>query len=208
MLYPADEDQVRAIVDLAVAEDAVIIPFGGGTNISGSLEPPPDESRPVLSVDLGRMNKVLDIDAESGLARIQAGTLGPDLEEQLGARGWTMGHFPDSFTHSTLGGWVATRSSGMQSDKYGDIADITRGLRVVVPGDVLVHPAAAEHRHRPERAGDGAGQRGPAGRDHRGHRAGAPAAEERHHPRLPVPVLGGRTGRHAGHLDLRRRTHR
>ncbi len=138
VLYPANEDQVRTIVDLAVAEDAVIIPFGGGTNISGSLEPPPDESRPVLSVDLGRMNKVLDIDAESGLARIQAGTLGPDLEEQLGARGWTMGHFPDSFTHSTVGGWVATRSSGMQSDKYGDIADITRGLRMVVPGDVLV----------------------------------------------------------------------
>ncbi len=138
VLYPADEDQVRAIVDLAVAEDVVIIPFGGGTNISGSLEPPPEETRPVLSVDLGRLNKVLDIDAESGLARIQAGTLGPDLEEQLGARGWTMGHFPDSFTHSTLGGWVATRSSGMQSDKYGDIADITRGLRVVVPGDVLV----------------------------------------------------------------------
>ena len=138
VLYPADEEQVRAIVDLAVAEDAVIIPFGGGTNISGSLEPPADETRPVLSVDLGRMNKVLDIDAESGLARIQAGTLGPDLEEQLGARGWTMGHFPDSFTHSTVGGWVATRSSGMQSDKYGDIADITRGLRLVVPGDVCV----------------------------------------------------------------------
>ncbi|HEU5485063.1 MAG TPA: FAD-binding oxidoreductase [Microlunatus sp.] len=138
VLYPADEDQVRAVVDLAIAEDAVIIPFGGGTNISGSLEPPPDETRPVLSIDLGRMNKVLDIDAESGLARVQAGTLGPDLEAQLGARGWTMGHFPDSFTHSTVGGWVATRSSGMQSDKYGDIADITRGLRLVVPGDVLV----------------------------------------------------------------------
>ena len=54
--------------------------------------------------------------------------LGPDLEEQLNRRGWTLGHFPDSFTHSTLGGWVATRSSGMQSDKYGDIAEITRGL--------------------------------------------------------------------------------
>lgn len=138
VLYPADEDQVRTIVDLAVAEDAVIIPFGGGTNISGSLEPPPEETRPVLSLDLGRMNKVLEIDTESGLARIQAGTLGPDLEKQLGAQGWTMGHFPDSFTHSTVGGWVATRSSGMQSDKYGDIADITRGLRLVVPGDVMV----------------------------------------------------------------------
>lgn len=138
VLYPADEEQVRLLVDLAVAEDAVVIPFGGGTNISGSLEPPPNETRPVLSVDLGRLDQVLDIDAESGLARVQAGTLGPDLEDQLGARGWTMGHFPDSFTHSTVGGWVATRSSGMQSDKYGDIADITRGLRMVVPGDVLV----------------------------------------------------------------------
>ena len=94
----------------------------------------------MLSVDLGRLNRLIDIDDESGLARIQAGTLGPDIEKQLGARGWTMGHFPDSFTHSTLGGWVATRSSGMQSDKYGDIADITRGFRVVVPGDDAGHP--------------------------------------------------------------------
>ena len=81
---------------------------------------------------------MLDIDEESGLARIQAGAQGPDLEEQLNAKGWTIGHFPDSFTHSTLGGWVATRSSGMQSDKYGDISDIARGLRVVRPGGTLV----------------------------------------------------------------------
>ena len=86
---------------------------------------------------------MLDIDAESGLARIQAGALGPDLEEQLDARGWTIGHFPDSFTHSTLGGWVATRSSGMQSDKYGDIADIARGLRVVRARRRARHPPAA-----------------------------------------------------------------
>ncbi len=198
VLYPADEDQVRAIVDLAIAEDVVIIPFGGGTNISGSLEPPPEETRPVLSVDLGRLNKVLDIDAESGLARIQAGTLGPDLEEQLGARGWTMGHFPDSFTHSTLGGWVATRSSGMQSDKYGDIADITRGLRVVVPGDVLVIRPLPSTATGTERAGDDPGQRGPARRDHRGHRAGAPGARGADHPGLPVPDLGVGDGRHAG----------
>ncbi len=138
VVYPADEDQVQQIVDAAVAADAVIIPFGGGSNISGSLEAPAKESRTVVSVDLGRLNRVLDIDEESGLARIQAGTLGPDLEAQLGAKGWTLGHFPDSFTHSTLGGWVATRSSGMQSDKYGDIADIARGLRVVLPGRKIV----------------------------------------------------------------------
>ncbi|MBA8793767.1 alkyldihydroxyacetonephosphate synthase [Friedmanniella endophytica] len=138
VVYPADEDQVQAVVDLLVESDAVIIPFGGGSNIAGSLEPPPAETRTVVSLDMGRLDRVVDVDEDSGLARIQAGVLGPDMEKQLNARGWTMGHFPDSFTHSTLGGWVATRSSGMQSDKYGDIADITRGLRVVQPGKKIV----------------------------------------------------------------------
>lgn len=138
VVYPADEDEVQRVVDIAVAADAVIIPFGGGSNIASSLEPRADESRVVLSLDMGRMRELIDIDEESGLARIQAGALGPDLEQQLGARGWTIGHFPDSFTHSSLGGWIATRSSGMQSDKYGDIADIVRGLHVVRPGGILV----------------------------------------------------------------------
>jgi len=137
VVYPADEEQIVAVLDAVVAADAVLIPFGGGSNISGSLEAPADETRQVVSLDLGRLNKVLEIDEESGLARIQAGVLGPDLEKQLGERGWTLGHFPDSFTHSSLGGWIATRSSGMQSDKYGDIADITRALRVVQPGRTL-----------------------------------------------------------------------
>jgi alkyldihydroxyacetonephosphate synthase len=138
VVYPGSEAEVQLVVDRAVAANAVLIPFGGGSSISGSLHAPADEARPVISVDLGRMNRVLSVDEESGLARIQAGTLGPDIEAQLGVLGWTLGHFPDSFTHSTLGGWVATRSSGMQSDKYGDIAEITRGVRVVMPGKVLV----------------------------------------------------------------------
>ncbi|GAA2223779.1 FAD-binding oxidoreductase [Herbiconiux moechotypicola] len=137
VVYPGDEWEVQQIVDAAVAEGAVIIPFGGGSNIAGSLEPLVGETRSIVSLDLGRLNRVLAIDEYSGLARIQAGAQGPDIEEQLNAKGWTMGHFPDSFTHSTLGGWVATRSSGMQSDKYGDIADITRGLRMVRPGEIV-----------------------------------------------------------------------
>ena len=68
---------------------------------------------------------------------MQTGVFGPQLEEQLNARGWTLGHFPDSFAHSTLGGWIATRSSGMQSDKYGDVADLTRAVRVVMPSGLL-----------------------------------------------------------------------
>jgi alkyldihydroxyacetonephosphate synthase len=137
VVYPGSEAEVQLVVDRSVAADAVIIPYGGGSNISGSLHAREDETRPVISVDLGRLNQVIDVDEESGLARIQAGALGPDLEEQLGARGWVLGHYPDSFTHSTLGGWVATRSSGMQSDKYGDISNIARGMRVVMPGKVL-----------------------------------------------------------------------
>ena len=138
VVYPGSEADVVAIVNAAVAHDAVVIPYGGGSNIVGALEAVPTETRQVLSIDMGRMNKVLEIDDASSLARIEAGVLGPDMEIQLNAKGWTMGHFPDSFVWSTLGGWIATRSTGMQSDKYGDIADITRGLRMVMDGQVLV----------------------------------------------------------------------
>jgi alkyldihydroxyacetonephosphate synthase len=141
VVYPASETEVESILQAALETDAVLIPFGGGSNIAGSLEPERSETRPVISLDMGRMNRLLDIDAPSGLARIEAGALGPDLEQQLNNRGWTIGHFPDSFNHSTLGGWIATRSSGMQSDKYGDIADLTRGLRMVSPkGIVAIRP--------------------------------------------------------------------
>ena len=138
VVRPADEAAVEAVMAAALAADAVVIPFGGGSNISGSLEAPADEQRPIVSVDMTRLDRVLAIDETSRLARIQAGAFGPRLEEQLNARGWTLGHFPDSFTYSTLGGWIATRSSGMQSDKYGDVADLVRGLRVVTPQGMLV----------------------------------------------------------------------
>ena len=137
IIYPGSEDEVAKIVHTALSANAVVVPFGGGTNISGSLEAPRNEERPVITVDMARMSGVLDIDDVSRLARVQAGALGPDIEQQLNARGWTLGHFPDSFKHSTLGGWIATRSSGMQSDKYGDIADVTRAVRVVTPNGVL-----------------------------------------------------------------------
>jgi alkyldihydroxyacetonephosphate synthase len=137
VVYPGAEDDVVAIVDAACQADAVVIPYGGGSNIVGALEAVPSETRQVVSVNLGRMNKVLEINDTAGLARIQAGVLGPDMEVQLNAKGWTLGHFPDSFMWSTLGGWIATRSSGMQSDKYGDIAEVTRGLRMVMKDQVL-----------------------------------------------------------------------
>ena len=138
VVRPGSEDEVTAVLQAALAADAVVIPFGGGSSISGSLEAEPDEERTVVSVDMVRLDRVLAIDAASRTARVQAGVFGPRLEEQLNAEGWTFGHFPDSFTHSTLGGWIATRSSGMQSDRYGDIADLTRAVRVVTPTGTLV----------------------------------------------------------------------
>ena len=124
VIYPGSEEEIAGIVKVALTHNIVVIPFGGGTNISGSLEAPRTETRPVISVDMGRISSVIEIDEVSRIARVQAGALGPDIERHLNERGWTLGHFPDSFKHSTLGGWIATRSSGMQSDKYGDIADL------------------------------------------------------------------------------------
>jgi alkyldihydroxyacetonephosphate synthase len=138
VVRPGSEPEVEAVLRAALEADAVVIPFGGGTNISGSLEPPAGEPRPVVSVDMARMDRVLEIDDTARLARVQAGAFGPHLEQQLNDRGWTLGHYPDSFAHSTLGGWIATRSSGMQSDKYGDVADLTRGVRVATPAGLLV----------------------------------------------------------------------
>ena len=138
VVYPASEAEVVAVLSATLEADAVLIPFGGGTNIVGSLEVAADERRPVVSLDLARMDRVRSIDAASGIAVVEAGALGPDIESQLEAHGFTLGHFPDSFTHSTLGGWIATRSSGMQSDLYGDIAQITKAVRVVTPRGTLV----------------------------------------------------------------------
>ena len=129
---PATRSRSRPCCAAALAADAVVIPFGGGSNISGSLEAPAGRD---AHRRLGRHGpagpRALDRRRRRGSPRCRPACSGRELEEQLNARGWTLGHFPDSFTHSTLGGWIATRSSGMQSDKYGDIADLTRGLRVV-----------------------------------------------------------------------------
>jgi alkyldihydroxyacetonephosphate synthase len=137
VLYPAGEAEVEAVVRLAAQHDVVLIPFGGGSNIAGCLERPPGEARMVASLDMSRLSRVLEVDAQSCTARIEAGAFGPDLEAALNAQGMTLGHFPDSFLHSTLGGWIATRSAGMQSDKYGKIEDMVVALRMVTPAGVV-----------------------------------------------------------------------
>jgi len=136
VLYPETEQDVLITLRAAAHHDVVVIPFGGGSNIAGCLERG-DSRRMVVSLDMRRMRRVLAVDADSFTARIEAGAFGPDLEAQLNHHGLTLGHFPDSFLHSTLGGWIATRSAGMQSDKYGKIEDMVIALRMVTPVGVM-----------------------------------------------------------------------
>jgi alkyldihydroxyacetonephosphate synthase len=138
VVYPESEADVIALVATAHTHEVVVIPFGGGSNIAGCLEPSDDAGRMVVSLDMGRMNRVLEVDAQSLVARLQPGALGGDMESQLQSHGVTLGHFPDSFLHSTLGGWIATRSAGMQSDKYGKIEEMVVSLRMVTPSGTLV----------------------------------------------------------------------
>src|ERR1700689_817424 len=136
VIYPENENDVLMTLRAAARHDVVVIPFGGGSNIAGCLERS-ESRRMAVSLDVRRMRRVLAVDAESCTARIEAGAFGPDLEEQLNGYGLTLGHFPDSFLHSTLGGWIATRSAGMQSDKYGKIEDMVIAVRMVTPEGVL-----------------------------------------------------------------------
>jgi alkyldihydroxyacetonephosphate synthase len=136
VVYPQNEREVCLILRAAAERDVVVIPFGGGSNISGCLERM-ESKRMCVSLDMRRMRRVLGVDARSCTAQIEAGIFGPDLEQQLSAHDVTLGHFPDSFLHSTLGGWIATRSAGMQSDRYGKIEDMVIAVRMVTTEGVL-----------------------------------------------------------------------
>ncbi len=110
--YPANEQDIAAVMDWAGSAGAALIPFGGGSSVVGGVTPPTD-GRCAITVDLSRLDKVLEIDRTSRAARIQAGVFGPALEGQLRPHGLTLRHFPQSFEFSTLGGWIATRSEGI-----------------------------------------------------------------------------------------------
>ena len=109
-----------------------MIPYGGGTSVVGHINPSPGDD-PVLTLSLEKLNRLLDFDKTSLLATFEAGAAGPHLEAQLKAHGCTLGHFPQSFEYSTLGGWIATRSSGQQSRHYGRIEGLFAGGSVETP---------------------------------------------------------------------------
>jgi len=125
VVFPEDDVQIAQIMQQARQENFVIIPYGGGTSVVGHINP--QGCLPCLCVDLSRMNKLLEFDEDSHLATFGAGATGPQIESQLSNFGYTLGHYPQSFEYSTLGGWIATRSSGQQSYHYGRIEDLFAG---------------------------------------------------------------------------------
>jgi alkyldihydroxyacetonephosphate synthase len=136
VVYPEGHEDVEAVVALAHEHGVCLVPFGGGTNIVGGINPE-EAVRMVVTLDMARMNRLLSLDPESNTAVIEAGALGPKLEQDLQARGFSLGHYPDSFEYSTLGGWLATRSAGMQSDAYGKIEQMLVSVKLVTPSGTL-----------------------------------------------------------------------
>ncbi|SCL33800.1 alkyldihydroxyacetonephosphate synthase [Micromonospora rhizosphaerae] len=133
--YPRSEADLVALLDWAVADDVAVVPYGGGTSVVGGVECR-DRSRPVLSIDLTGLSGVVEVDEISRAARIRAGTLGPELEDQLRPSGLTLRHFPQSFEFSTLGGWLATRAGGHFATGHTHIEDLVAAVRVVTPAGV------------------------------------------------------------------------
>jgi alkyldihydroxyacetonephosphate synthase len=133
---PRDCSEVETVLAWAEAEGAAVIPFGGGTSVVGGVEARLDE-RPVVTMDLRRLDRVVEVDATSLAARIEAGATGPRLEEQLREHGLTMRCFPQSFEYATLGGWIATRAGGHFATKETHVDDLVESIRAVTPRGTL-----------------------------------------------------------------------
>ncbi|MGM0767690.1 MAG: FAD-binding oxidoreductase [Pseudomonadota bacterium] len=137
--YPETNRDVQDLLKYAGEHGVALIPYGGGTSVAGHINPLAGDT-PVLTVDMSRMNRLLDLDRDSQIATFGAGTPGPLVESQLRAHGYTLGHFPQSFELSTIGGWVASRSSGQQSLRYGRIEQLFAGGRIETLRGTLTIP--------------------------------------------------------------------
>jgi alkyldihydroxyacetonephosphate synthase len=141
VVWPVSAEEVQLVLGRVREHGACLVPCGGATNVTDALRCPEDERRTIVSLDLRRMNRVLWIDPENRTAEIQAGATGIEIEAQLRAHGFTLGHEPDSIEHSTLGGWIATNASGMKKNRYGNIEDIVLSISAVTPGGALARAA-------------------------------------------------------------------
>lgn len=137
ILLPAGEEQIGEILRYCSERRIAVVPFGGGTSVVGGLDPIRDPFAATVTVDLRRLDQLLALDEVSGEAELAAGVTGPQAERLLGERGFSLGHFPQSFQFASIGGFAATRSSGQNSAGYGRFDDMIRGLRAVTPAGVL-----------------------------------------------------------------------
>lgn len=133
VIYPNSTEDCQILVKLACKHNVVLVPYGGGTNVTKSLQLNTKEPRMIVSVDMTRMNQIRWVDKENNMACIGAGIYGQDLERDLKKYGVCSGHEPDSSEFSTLGGWISTRASGMKKNTYGNIEDIVCNFTYVTP---------------------------------------------------------------------------
>ena len=137
VFYVETHDEVCMLIELAKKHDVCLIPYGGGTNVTNALKPPKDEKRMVVTVDTRRMNQIEEIDKENLMVTVQSGITGKDLESALNKEGFTVGHEPDSYEFSTVGGWISTNAAGMKKHRYGNIEDIVQNVTMVTPNGVV-----------------------------------------------------------------------
>ncbi len=134
VVYPGNPLQVFETLRFADTHGFKVIPFGGGSSVVGGVNAvAPADATGILTLDLTRMNRVLTVDEEALTAVVETGIYGPALEEALNKRGFTLGHFPQSFEYSTLGGWIAARGAGQQSNRYGKPEDWVVGAKLASP---------------------------------------------------------------------------
>jgi alkyldihydroxyacetonephosphate synthase len=132
--YPREEHEVEQLLEWCDAQHVAAIPYGGGTSVVGGVRPEVDPSyNGVITLDLGALDQVLEVDQVSRAARIQAGASGPELERQLAEHGLTLRHFPQSFELATLGGWIATRAAGHFATVWTHIEDFVESVRAITP---------------------------------------------------------------------------
>jgi alkyldihydroxyacetonephosphate synthase len=137
VLSPATHDEVLAVLAYCSGADVAVVPFGGGTSVVGGLRPETAGFAGVVALDLRRLNGLVQLDEESRLAVLEPGLRGPEAEALLAPRGYTIGHFPQSWQYATLGGFAAARSSGQASAGYGRFDDRVLGLQVATPAGTL-----------------------------------------------------------------------
>ncbi|WP_237706675.1 FAD-binding oxidoreductase [Kribbella flavida] len=129
MVYPGSHDDVLRLLERCAADRIAVVPYAGGTSVVGGLAP----SRRFVAVDLSRLDQLVELDEVSRTARLQAGVRGTAAEAMLAERGYTLGHFPQSYEGASIGGYAATRSSGQSSAGYGRFDQMVVGLTVATP---------------------------------------------------------------------------